>query len=193
MVGICLYRCDMEFHMDWDTCSVVERKNPQKNSFMCGVAETRKKYPAQAKSKDFTTPVIMESNPPIREAWRFVFPIETYPQIQTTKSITAEMEEVKRQNESVLRVVSTLQIKVDFLERQIKNQNQTTDTIYNFEEIRKISEENMKEIKKALHLSDRDKKISLRERIHKLDGFLKEYSDNKTNSVDLVKDIRDDW
>lgn len=90
-------------------------------------------------------------------------------------------------------MVSSLQKKVDFLETQIKNQNLSVSRQYDFDDLRKISNKNMDEIKKALDLPKRDKKISLRERLQKLDGFLKDYSDDKKTSVDLVNEVREEW
>jgi hypothetical protein len=191
--------------MDWDTYSLEKPKYLPQNSRKSEVADLRQGHSNPVLSKAITpsrsTDEYFRMIGEIKEvrsgcmgsAWRLISPIEAHHQILVDKSIYTELDEVKKQNESVLRVVSSLQEKVGALEAQIKNQTHTLEKTYNFEEIRKISEDNMQEIRTALDLPKINDGLSLKDRINKLDGFLREYSNDKENSVDLVNEVREDW
>ncbi|MFA4861037.1 hypothetical protein [Methanoregula sp.] len=168
--------------MDWDTYSLEKPKYPPQHTHKCDVISPISRNRPSVLLKDTaTTSKLMEDNLRVN-SWRNASPLESYSHLLSDRSIATELDEVKKQNDSVLRVVSSLQKKVDFLEAQLKKQDQII-------EINSTQEEEIEEFRSLFGLPPLSKKvedISFRD----LEGILNNLSRDGEDSVEVIRSIR---
>jgi len=185
--------------MDWDTYSIEKVKNPQKTHRTSEIAIQKARCNGLVLPRGITT-----SSNPIEEyarigvsSWRMPYPIEAYPHILSDKSIATELDEVKRQNESMLRVVSSLQSKIEFFQSQILEMQKEIKSL-KLQTISKNESDNIWEINK-IEIARMEKMFNLpppsgepiEQQIRKMRGYLKEYSEDGLDIVDLIHAMRD--
>ena len=133
----------------------------------------------------------------VEEAWKITPPPwlnkKVISEIVTFKSLYEKDHKLLFEHEKIITFLLSDRAEMKREIQELRSENQVSKMDYSFEDLQKMSDENMREIKIALDLPDINDGLSLKDRLQKLDGFLKSYSKDNVNSVDLIREMREDW